>query len=78
MRAKQQQDKPLPDIAGYSLATWAPAANIGRATFYTLPEECRPKSVTIGTRRIIIEAPADWLKRMAARGGVPIPQRRAA
>lgn len=76
--SKQKPERPAPVAAGYPVATWAPAAGIGRATYYTLPDDLKPQSVLIGTRRVIIEAPADWLKRIAARGGAPIPQRKAA
>lgn len=64
--------------SGYSVPIWTAAVGIGRATFYTLPPDARPESVTVGARRIIIEPPAAWLKRMADRGGVPIPQRKTA
>lgn len=63
--------------AGWRVAEWSRAATISRAGFYLLPAEHRPRAVKIGKRHIIIESPADWLQRMADRGGIPIPQKAA-
>lgn len=64
--------------AGYGVAEWAIAAGISKAHLYNLPGALWPESVLIGTRRVIFETPQSWLARMAARGGVQIPQREAA
>jgi hypothetical protein len=74
MRKAAKQGTSVLPTAGYAVRTWAPAAGISRALYYTLPDDLRPRSVTVGARRIIIEAPADWLKRIAALGGVAIPR----
>lgn len=62
--------------AGFPVVAWCRSAGICRAHHYALPDEFKPKWVKIGKRRIITEPPAEWLARMAARGGVPIPQRK--
>ena len=78
MLKKTQRHNPAIEPAGYAIARWAPAAGISKALFYTLPDNVRPRSVTVGARRIIIESPADWLKRIADRGGVSIVRECAA
>ncbi len=50
---------------GFSIAAWVAAAGISRADYYTLPPEIKPTTVNIGKRRIVIEAPAAWLHRVA-------------
>lgn len=55
--------------AGWPLRAWCASANVSVATYYTLKDGIRPKSVKLGKRRIIIEAPADWLRRMAEAEG---------
>ena len=50
--------------AGYPIAAWCEAANISRATFYALPHEIKPSTVKVGKRRIVIEAPGDFLRRV--------------
>ncbi len=50
--------------AGYPIAAWCAAANISRATFYNLPPELQPSSVKLGKRRIVIEPPQDFLRRV--------------
>jgi hypothetical protein len=62
---------------GWRVAEFARAIRISRAGFYLLPPEHRPRAVKIGKRHIIIESPADWLRRMADRGGIPIPRKAA-
>lgn len=56
--------------AGQSVKEWAEDAGIGASTFYTIPQEQRPHSVNIGRRKIITEPAPEWLKRVAAQGGV--------
>jgi hypothetical protein len=58
-------DKPHTAQAGYAVEQWATLAGISRAGAYKLPADLRPQSVKIGKRRIIIEQPADWLRRVA-------------
>jgi hypothetical protein len=50
--------------AGFRPEPWARAAGISRSGYYTLPPDTRPRSVTVGRRRIITESPADWLARI--------------
>jgi hypothetical protein len=57
------------DRAGWPLRAWCASANVSPATFYAMPKETKPASVKIGKRRIIIEAPDAWLRRMAEEGG---------
>jgi len=79
MRAEQQTEHTASvQRAGWDLADWCTAVGIARPTFYTIPEAQRPSSVKIGTRRIITEAPADYLRRVTVAGGVVIPPRKAA
>lgn len=56
--------------AGWNIPEWVHGCGIARPTYYTLPADCKPTSVKIGKRVIIIESPAAWLERMRARGGV--------
>lgn len=63
--------------AGFPLEGWCRAIDIGRTTYYTIPDSDKPKSVMIGGRRIIIEPPADYLARIEKQGGVAIPKRAA-
>ena len=79
MRKQRQATHQAPAApVGYSVRSWAASVGIGTSTFYTVPSEHRPQSVKVGVRHIIIEAPFDWLKRMAARGGVPVRRRKGA
>lgn len=54
---------PLPQ-AGWSIAAWCKAVDLSRATFYTLPPELKVSTVKVGKRRIVIEAPGDFLRRV--------------
>lgn len=53
--------------AGWTLRDWCAETSISRPYYYMLPSGLRPTSVTLGRRRIITEAPADWLRRIAER-----------
>ncbi|MCA3069429.1 MAG: hypothetical protein ING90_08595 [Rhodocyclaceae bacterium] len=55
-----------PFRVGFSLTEWCELTSISRPKLYTLPAELRPKTIKIGRRTIVIEAPADYLKRVAA------------
>jgi hypothetical protein len=66
-------------VAGRSVFQFSQEAGIGRSTFYALPIKDRPAHVKIGTRVVITETPADWLRRIAAQGGTrPKPASKAA
>ncbi len=68
---KQREAQTQIATAGHTIEAWCPRVPIARATYYQLPQDARPKSLKIGRRVLILESPADWLKRMEARGGVP-------
>ena len=51
--------------AGWSIPAFCASCNFGRASFYNLPDALRPRSVKLGKRHIIIEAPAEYLARLA-------------
>lgn len=66
---KQQYQSTAPTTAGWRPADWLSAVGISKPTEQRLPESMRPKSVKVGRRRVIIEAPEKWLKRVARNGG---------
>jgi hypothetical protein len=51
--------------AGWKVAEYAELVGFCRSKLYTLPPQLQPKAVRVGTRRIIIEPPADYLARIA-------------
>ena len=55
--------------AGWPVRAWCASTNVSAATLYTLPLDKWPASVKIGKRRIIIEAPDAWLRRMGKMAG---------
>ncbi|MCA3099732.1 MAG: hypothetical protein INH00_18325 [Rhodocyclaceae bacterium] len=55
-----------PMRVGFGLTEWCELTSISRPKLYTLPADLRPKAIKIGRRTIIIEAPADYLQRIAA------------
>ncbi len=55
-----------PKQAGFNLTEWCELTSISRPKLYTLPTDLRPKIIKVGRRTIVIEAPADYLKRVAA------------
>lgn len=60
-------DKPqAPPPAGWHVSQFYKAAGTSKTVMYTMPKHLRPESVAIGRRRIIIDHPADWLRRMKA------------
>jgi hypothetical protein len=63
---------------GRSPEEFSEQAGFSRARLYTIPKEYWPTIVRIGRRVVITESPADWLARMAQRGGVPSAKRVAA
>lgn len=50
---------------GWSVNAWCRAVGIARPTFYNLPDDQKPLSAKVGKRRIIVDAPQDFLKRRA-------------
>jgi hypothetical protein len=75
--ASEAQATPI-NRAGWSLRDWCDSVGFSIPKFYTLPEAARPRLVKVGTRVIIREAPADYLDRVAAAGGLPSRKRKAA
>ena len=51
--------------AGWMIGEYADLVGFGRSKLYTLPKELQPKSVRVGSRRIITEPPAEYLARLA-------------
>ena len=70
MSATPQASAKHPEIrAGYTVEEYfgeGKQVPICRASYYNLPAELRPRSITIGRRRIIIEEPRAYLDRLAA------------
>ena len=56
--------KIVPFAVGFRPGPWASAIGISRTTFYALPSELRPRSITLGAARIIVESPAEYLARI--------------
>ena len=54
--------------AGFRVRDWCALTSISRASYYALPAEKQPRSITFGRRRIIVESPAAWLERVALGG----------
>lgn len=59
--------------AGWTVSDWCASAGISDAFLYKLDDARSPSSVKVGRRRLIIEAPADWLRRMAEASAVTAP-----
>jgi len=53
------------DKVGWRVNEWADAMGLGRAFTYQLIQEGKLKSVRVGGARIIVTAPADYLKSCA-------------
>jgi len=62
MNAPRQQQT---ERAGWTIADWCAATSVSRAKLYDMSPDIAPRSVSLGRRRIIIEAPAQWLRRIA-------------
>lgn len=52
--------------AGWRLSQYCEATGLSRSYIYALSKEQQPRSIKIGKRRVITEAPADWLQRIGA------------
>ena len=52
--------------AGWQMGEYAELVGFGRSKLYTLPKELQPKSVRVGSRRVVIEPPRAFLRRYAA------------
>jgi len=55
--------RPSDDRAGWPTNEWCASVGISRTTFYALDEP--PESITIGRKRLILESPHSFLKRIA-------------
>lgn len=49
---------------GRSVDDFCRVTGAGRTSLYTLPSDLQPESVKVGKRRIIIEDPLAWLRRV--------------
>ena len=56
-----------PSKAGYKLNEWLSQVGFGRSTFYQLPADLKPRTIKVGASTVVIEQPADYLARLAAR-----------
>jgi hypothetical protein len=69
-RAKRQRTKRerqlAPGRAGWSIPEYFP--NVvgfgGRTSFYALPDDAKPRHIRVGRTVVIIEPPADYLRRL--------------
>lgn len=57
------------DRSGWTPRAWCEATSISKSKYDTLPPELKPASIKLGRRRIITEAPAEWLRRVGALRG---------
>jgi len=51
--------------AGFRIGEFVRACGFSRSTFYNLSKDQQPRSVKIGRARVIIETPAEYLRRLA-------------
>jgi hypothetical protein len=63
--------------AGWPLKRWCAEVGISVPTYHNIEPKDRPDSVLVGSKRIIIESPLAWLKRITARGGIVTRRQRA-
>ena len=54
------------DKAGWTHDEYGPLVGVHRSTLYALPKELRPESIKIRGKRVIVEHPKDYLRRLAA------------
>lgn len=64
---------PAVDRAGWRVKEWCHQVGGCRSWYYALPSEKAPRAVSVGRMHIILESPADWLRRV----GRDVPQRAA-
>ncbi len=50
--------------AGWSVERYADATGVSRAAIYAMPPALQPEFVKVGRRRVIVEPPAAWLRRV--------------
>lgn len=58
------------DKVMWRIPEWCAAVSLPRCTYYLLGEHA-PRAIKIGSRTRIVEHPAEWVARIAARGGLP-------
>lgn len=63
-RQKPEASTQLTPRASWDIDTWCAAVGVSRPTYYRLAP--RPRSVKLGRRRLVTEAPASYLERVAA------------
>ena len=57
-----------PQKTGLTVKEFCAGSGISNSTYYGIPPGDKPKQITIGSKVIILESPADWLARIAKRG----------
>jgi len=57
------------DKCGWRIGEWADDVGLGRAFVCKMISEGRIKSVKVGGARVIVTAPADYLRKLAAGKG---------
>lgn len=58
--------------SGFAIRDWCAQVSLGRATFYLLENEAKPRHIRVGKRIIVTESPARWLQRVTNLGGVSL------
>ena len=51
---------------GWGVSDWCKRAGFSRCTFYRLQTELKPLTVKLRQKRLVLEHPRDYLKRIAA------------
>jgi len=64
MQVKGSEDQQRKQVA-WSIAEWCKDVKIGRATFYRLAGPQKPRTASIRGRQIVVEAPGEYLARIA-------------
>jgi hypothetical protein len=77
-KRKHQPRIAIPGQAGFRYSHFWELVGLSRHVGYTLPAEFQPRSIHIGRSHIVIEAPADYLARLAQLGDIPVSNRVAA
>jgi len=52
-------------VVAWPLDQWLASTSSARSSYYEWDPETRPKTVRVGRRRLVVESPSDWLRRMA-------------
>jgi hypothetical protein len=55
----------------WEISEFSKLAKVTRQHLHNLPAAYQPESVRVGRRRLILESPESWLRRIQAMGGAP-------